>query len=461
MVFMEINCILMYLSIFRCIDGSPVSVILSAPQHTPEGQPFQLNCSSNIAPVGQSAEFLVNGETLTYIRRHRTMCFNTALGTECRTGMCRCSLDGRSYAIYHKLSNVKTANESFTCKMTFPNEMVIVSNAVSVSIIDFPTLIMNSSFLCKGPGSVTLVCSLEGTPAEFEFIDWKHSFNGTFVRYLKGINEGRFFFLLLNQCSYQDAGEYVCSVWYKVQKETVTVHKSTTLSILDKAVITEKSARRQGSNLVNVMYSVLFYSSSPIQSVEWFQENNTFPYPSNEFIIMQMSVYINMHGKTVEVNGLKSEMLTKNVNNFPPKKAICITNIYGKTCEEILYNEKEESSLNVFWIMLGVVIVVLVSGLITVTASLSMKRKKQTERLIYRIESSNGNAVLSENENQYIEPNAQHDVHLYEARSRPYSELVPYQTTRVYETSHGYLEIQAGMDMDTSRRSSDNYEKVE
>ncbi|VDI22788.1 Hypothetical predicted protein [Mytilus galloprovincialis] len=357
MVFMEIYCVLMYLSIFLCIDGSPVSVILFAPQHTPEGQPFQLNCSSNIAPVGQSAEFLINGETLTYVRRHKTMCFNTALGTKCRNGMCRCSLDGRSFAIYHKLSIVKTANDNFTCKMTFPNEMVVVSNAVSVSIRDFPTLIMNSSFHCKGPESVTLVCSLEGTPSEFEFIGWKHSFNGTFVRHLKGIKEGKFFFLLLNLCSYQDAGEYACSLWYKVLKETVTVHTSTTLTILE---------------------------------------------------------------------------------------------IFDK-----------DSSLNVFWIMLGVVIVVLVSGLITVTVILSIKRKKQTERLIYRIVSSNGNIVISGNENQYIEPNAEHDVHPYETGNRPYSELVPYQTTRVYETSHGYLEIQAGMDMDTSRPSSDNYEKVE
>ncbi|XP_071156338.1 uncharacterized protein [Mytilus edulis] len=464
MVFMEIYCVLMYLSFFLCIDGSPVSVILFAPQHTPEGQPFQLNCSSNIAPVGQSAEFLINGETLTYVRRHKTMCFNTALGTKCRNGMCRCSLDGRSFAIYHKLSIVKTANDNFTCKMTFPNEMVVVSNAVSVSIRDFPTLSMNSSFRCKGPESVTLVCSLEGTPSEFEFIGWKHSFNGTFVRHLKGIKEGKFFFLLLNLCSYQDAGEYVCSLWYKVLNETVTIHTSTTLTILDKAVITEKSALRQGSNLDNVVFSVLFYSSSTIQSVEWFLENITMSFPSNDHNISQMSVYINMFGKTVEMNGFKSEMVTKNVNNLQNKYAICITNTYGKTCGEISYNEKifdKDSSLNVFWIMLGVVIVVPVSGLITVTAILFIKRKKQTERLIYRIVSSNGNTVISGNENQYIEPNAEHDVHPYETGNRPYSELVPYQTTRVYETSHGYLEIQAGMDMDTSRPSSDNYEKVE
>lgn len=91
---------------------------------------------------------------------------------------------------------------------------------------------MNSSFRCKGPESVTLVCSFEGTPSEFEFIGWKHSFNGTFVRHLKGIKEGKFFFLLLNLCSYQDAGEYVFSLWYKVLNETVTIHKSTTLTIL-------------------------------------------------------------------------------------------------------------------------------------------------------------------------------------------------------------------------------------
>ncbi|XP_063420080.1 uncharacterized protein LOC134705250 [Mytilus trossulus] len=464
MVFIEIYRDLMYLSIFLCIDGSPVSVILSAPQHTPEGQPFQLNCSSTIAPVGQSAEFLVNGETLTYIRRHKIMCFNTDLGTKCRTGMCRCSSDGRSFAIYHKLSIVKTANDNFTCKMTFPNEMVIVSNAVSVSITGFPTLVMNSSFLCKGPESVTLVCSLEGTLAEFEFIGWKHSFNGTFIRQLKGIKEGKFFFLLLNPCSFQDAGEYVCSVWYKVLKETFTVHKSTTLSVLDKAVITEKSALRQGSNLDHVVFSVLFYSSSTIQSVEWFLENITMSFPSNDHNISQMSVYINMYGKTVEINGFKSEMVTKLAYNLQNKYAICITNTYGKTCEEISYSGKildKDSSLNVFWIMLGVVIVVLVSGLITVTAILSLKRKKQTGRLIYRIESSNVSTVVSGNENQYMEPNAEHDVHLYEAGNRPYSELVPYQTTRVYETSHGYLEIQDGMNMDTSTRSSDNYEKVE
>lgn len=52
-----------------------------------------------------------------------------------------------------------------------------------------------------------------------------------------------------------------------------------------------------------------------------------------------MSVYINMFGKTVEMNGFKSEMVTKNVNNLQNKYAICITNTYGKTCGEISYNE--------------------------------------------------------------------------------------------------------------------------
>lgn len=105
-----------------------------AQQHVQVNQPFLMNCSSNTVPVGESAEFLVNGGTLTNIRRHNGVCFNTIAGKKCIKGGCQCSEDRQSYAVYHKLTK-SNATEILSCKMTFANEKTITSNDVHISAL--------------------------------------------------------------------------------------------------------------------------------------------------------------------------------------------------------------------------------------------------------------------------------------------------------------------------------------
>lgn len=108
--------------------------MLTANAFTQRGQEIQLNCSSNVVPIGQTAEFLVNNMTFTNIRKHKLVCFNTKLREACNNVTCRCAENKKSYmAIFKPPYNSKYIN--LMCRMKFSGGRVILSQEVVATIL--------------------------------------------------------------------------------------------------------------------------------------------------------------------------------------------------------------------------------------------------------------------------------------------------------------------------------------
>lgn len=112
----------------------PVSVILTVDPYIQKEQEIKLNCSSDVVPVGQTAEFLVNNRIFTNIRKHKWVCFNTKLNKTCSSGTCSCAVDRKSYvSTYQPMENVNEI--TFMCRMKFMGGTVKSSPELVVTII--------------------------------------------------------------------------------------------------------------------------------------------------------------------------------------------------------------------------------------------------------------------------------------------------------------------------------------
>lgn len=110
------------------------TVVLTANTYTQRGQKLKLNCSSDVVPVGQAAEFLVNNMTLTNIRKHNLVCFDTKLKETCGNYTCRCAENKKSYmAIFKPPYNSKYIN--LMCRMKFSGGIVVLSQEIIATII--------------------------------------------------------------------------------------------------------------------------------------------------------------------------------------------------------------------------------------------------------------------------------------------------------------------------------------
>jgi hypothetical protein len=72
---------------------------------------------------------------------------------------------------------------------------------------------LNDSFHCNRTYNVALVCRIHGGVKDFGFNPWKHVFNDVVIRSLDGFVDNRLGYLQISHCGYQDAGQYICSIW--------------------------------------------------------------------------------------------------------------------------------------------------------------------------------------------------------------------------------------------------------
>lgn len=89
-----------------------------------DNQSFQLNCSSDIAPRGQAASFLINGLVRISVRYDSTLsqCFGTPTSGQSTPfvcdNTCSCSSDAKSYT-WTYVGIMETVNVTFSCEMFF------------------------------------------------------------------------------------------------------------------------------------------------------------------------------------------------------------------------------------------------------------------------------------------------------------------------------------------------------
>ena len=109
-------------------------IVISAPRYVHVNQSFELNCSSFVVPGKKTAEFLIDDITLTNIRSHENVCYNSFRENICNINTCHCSEDGRTYVLYYKADKF-IDQKNITCKMKVADDKISVSNTVTIDVV--------------------------------------------------------------------------------------------------------------------------------------------------------------------------------------------------------------------------------------------------------------------------------------------------------------------------------------
>jgi hypothetical protein len=109
-------------------------IVISAPRYVRVIQSFELNCSSFDVPCIKTAEFLIEDTTLTNIRSHENVCYNSFRENTCNINTCHCSEDGRTYVLYYKADKF-IDQKNITCKMKVADDQISVSNTVTIDVV--------------------------------------------------------------------------------------------------------------------------------------------------------------------------------------------------------------------------------------------------------------------------------------------------------------------------------------
>ena len=87
-----------------------------------------------MVPHIKTAEFLIEDTTLTNIRSHENVCYNSFLENICNINTCHCSEDGRTYVLYYKADQF-IDQKNITCKMKVTDDQISVSNTVTIDVV--------------------------------------------------------------------------------------------------------------------------------------------------------------------------------------------------------------------------------------------------------------------------------------------------------------------------------------
>lgn len=61
--------------------------------------------------------------------------------------------------------------------------------------------------------------------------DWYHSYNGKFIKKMKGEHIGNRSTITIGSCSIEDSGDYMCKAGYLMENETFWANVTTNLEI--------------------------------------------------------------------------------------------------------------------------------------------------------------------------------------------------------------------------------------
>ncbi|CAC5384444.1 unnamed protein product [Mytilus coruscus] len=279
-------------------------VEIRGPEYIKRGEHIILNCSSDDVPVGQSAEFLVNDETYTNIRVQDKECFSGISHSECLPEECNCSEDGKWYIIQLP-ANDDMMNVKISCTMKFTSERV--SNSTIVKKIDVygPYIKVHDELPLEVGRTTKLTCSVTTslqdislvwhclnksadmenplpsmyssilsltTVADYEGSECsctKHFVKRQYIRDLEGDVKGNKSTLIL-PCTYQNAGEYICTTWNDNLTRRYWSNKSTIIEVQEPpSILSDKTVKISDT----ISLTVEFVTSLKPFKVEWFKHN--------------------------------------------------------------------------------------------------------------------------------------------------------------------------------------------
>lgn len=89
-----------------------------------------------------------------------------------------------------------------------------------------PPIIQSAEIVTCNSSSVTLTCVIKTGLPLYGFNQWRHFFNGKFIRTLNGSVDDMESVLEVETCSYQNAGEYICTAWNEYGGSMLVANKN-------------------------------------------------------------------------------------------------------------------------------------------------------------------------------------------------------------------------------------------
>ncbi|CAC5400781.1 unnamed protein product [Mytilus coruscus] len=117
--------------------------------------------------------------------------------------------------------------------------------------------------VCNTTQTVKLRCKIKNVESSFPTFIWNHYLNGVRIRRLNGDDHNNVSVLSITYCSYQDVGDYSCTVAYKGRNMTSTAY----VIVQGAPVIIKQDVIADSSN---VTLSVTYISEPPLMYLIWF-----------------------------------------------------------------------------------------------------------------------------------------------------------------------------------------------
>ncbi|XP_071172038.1 uncharacterized protein [Mytilus edulis] len=374
------------------------------------------------------------------------------------------------------ICSIRTRNVDFT-----------VSDYVTLKVKNVPILNLNQEFFCNISETVALVCSASGELSMFGFERWIHSVDGKYIRSLHGIPGQNNSVLVIDDCTYEDDGDYTCSVWNKNGENILWANKTSYMHFTGPPVILSTTVEEMDTGQQII---AAFFTRSSLVFAKW-QCNGVL---LNHSIINQIPMMVQIYNKKISLLAYTSSISVSGKQCDRDDYSICLSNEHTRHCEKVYFN-RGANSFNIFWVMCVLILCIVAVGILPMLVKILRTQFNTASQSIQLGEINNSTIdgrylqvyesdhiathqydaasrpyidIVSSNSTRgdeialgpYIDPLPCRSSRAYETSSRPYSELVPYQSSRGYDiTSPEYLDVQP--DTDTNSSQSDQYEKVD
>ncbi|CAC5396524.1 IGSF9B [Mytilus coruscus] len=191
------------------------------------------------------------------------------------------------------------------CIATMGTVSISTSIKLHIRIKEIFSLDIYNQFLCNNSKEVQLSCTITSNALSFGFDSWTHTYNGVFIRHLKGTNVGNTSVVLINTCQFYDCGQYECRAWKRDESGLKWIEKAGELKVSGPPFIVET----QAIFTPDLSFAAKFVSLPTAYYLEWYISeevlNNSSKY-NRTFTRDTFTVY--MHGVPVTVAGYKATL---------------------------------------------------------------------------------------------------------------------------------------------------------
>ncbi|VDI19587.1 Hypothetical predicted protein [Mytilus galloprovincialis] len=270
-------------------------VSLNGPKYIIRDGNINVMCSSDEKPIFSTANFYINGQLYTSVRNYRSLCYSARKTCPVNSLTCYCSQDGKQYGLrIHAPKRNKTMTVS--CAMQFVQKEQTFSKEDSfiVEIHDPPILKIEKPVTCNVSALVTVTCNATGNIGSFG--DWIHSYGGKLIRTVQGKKSNNTSTIYIDNCDFEDIGEYTCNAWNRFGNETYRSKVTTRLRVYGPPkVLWIKSTEKHENPTI---FSVSFYSPEIPTSVQWTQDFTSVDNFTGVVVrVLENNITFDMHGK--------------------------------------------------------------------------------------------------------------------------------------------------------------------